>query len=144
MTGFGRLNLGMCAGILAASGMNLGFEIDSTVYIAPLASLALDKLAKPICRASRVVILTVWKPCRSVCFSRLSTLPLKTAPFHSFATLEPYKQGLGDLPGVAQLSLVSPVAWQHINFHGRYEFGKQPELIDLTAIIQQLAQLPIQ
>lgn len=55
-----------------------------------------------------------------------------------------YKEGLGDMAGVALLSLVSPVAWQHINFHGRYEFGKQPELIDLTAIIQQLAGFPIQ
>lgn len=40
---------------------------------------------------------------------------------------------------VTRLSLVSPVAWQHINFYGRYEFGKQPELIDLQAIIDQMA-----
>ncbi|MEL7495561.1 MAG: Tn3 family transposase [Cyanobacteria bacterium J06554_11] len=39
---------------------------------------------------------------------------------------------------VAALSLVSPVAWQHINFHGRFEFGKTPELIDMKAILQQL------
>ncbi|MEM9008534.1 MAG: Tn3 family transposase [Cyanobacteria bacterium P01_F01_bin.86] len=54
-----------------------------------------------------------------------------------------YKEALGDMAGVALLSLVSPVAWQHINFYGRYEFGKQPELIDLRAIIQQLARFPI-
>ncbi|MEY4517679.1 MAG: hypothetical protein RLZZ499_278, partial [Cyanobacteriota bacterium] len=54
-----------------------------------------------------------------------------------------YREGLGDIDGVALLSLVSPVAWQGINFYGRYEFGKQPELIDLKAIIQQLAQIPI-
>ncbi|MEM6867800.1 MAG: Tn3 family transposase [Cyanobacteria bacterium J06629_19] len=39
---------------------------------------------------------------------------------------------------VAALSLVSPVAWQHINFHGRFEFGKVPETIDMEAILQQL------
>jgi len=60
-----------------------------------------------------------------------------------FSKLLTHKEGLGDKAGVALLSLVSPVAWQHINFHGRYEFGKQPELIDLTAIIQQLAGVPI-
>ena len=54
-----------------------------------------------------------------------------------------YRKGLGDIDGVALLSLVSPVAWQGINFYGRYEFGKPPEIIDLKAIIQQLAQIPI-
>lgn len=44
----------------------------------------------------------------------------------------------GDAARVAMLSLVSPVAWQHINFYGRYEFGKQLELIDIKAVIQQL------
>ncbi len=48
-----------------------------------------------------------------------------------------------DAARVALLSLVSPVAWQHINFYGRYEFGKQPELIDMRAIIQQLARIPM-
>ena len=43
-----------------------------------------------------------------------------------------------DAARVAMLSLVSPVAWQHINFYGRYEFGKQLELIDLKAVIHQL------
>jgi TnpA family transposase len=46
----------------------------------------------------------------------------------------------GDESRVAMLSLVSPVAWQHINFYGRYEFGKTPELIDMKAILQQLAR----
>lgn len=45
----------------------------------------------------------------------------------------------GDPDKITRLSLVSPVAWQHINFYGRYEFGKQPELIDLQAIIDQMA-----
>ncbi len=43
-----------------------------------------------------------------------------------------------DTARVAALSLVSPVAWQHINFHGRFEFGKMPKSIDMNAILQQL------
>ena len=42
------------------------------------------------------------------------------------------------------LKLVSPVAWQHLIFHGRYEFYKAPEVIDMEAILQQLMHRPIQ
>lgn len=45
---------------------------------------------------------------------------------------------LGDSSRIAQLSLVSPVAWQHVNFYGRYEFNRSPESIDIEAILQQL------
>ena len=40
-----------------------------------------------------------------------------------------------------QLKQVSPVAWQHINFYGRYEFSKRLKPIDMNAIIQNLAQI---
>ncbi|MEG3977561.1 Tn3 family transposase [Microcoleus sp. herbarium8] len=50
----------------------------------------------------------------------------------------------GDLDRGASLSQVSPVAWQHINFYGRYEFNRQPELIDMQAILQQLMKLPLE
>jgi hypothetical protein len=30
------------------------------------------------------------------------------------------------------------VAWQHINFYGRYEFTKGPEPINLEAIVEEL------
>lgn len=49
----------------------------------------------------------------------------------------------GDTVRVALLSQVSPVAWQHINFYGRYEFDRQPEPIDMELILQQLIQLPL-
>jgi hypothetical protein len=42
------------------------------------------------------------------------------------------------------LQQVSPVAWQHINLYGRYEFRKGTEAIDLPALIQELAHLPVQ
>jgi hypothetical protein len=41
------------------------------------------------------------------------------------------------------LKQISPVAWQHINLYGRYEFNKSPESINMDAIIQELAQLKI-
>lgn len=49
----------------------------------------------------------------------------------------------GDVTRVAQLSQVSPVAWQHINFYGHYEFNRRPEVIDMKAILQQLVQLSL-
>jgi len=53
-----------------------------------------------------------------------------------------HKEHLGDVPGVALLAHVSPVAWQHINFYGHYEFRKAPETINIQEMIQELAQVP--
>ncbi len=50
----------------------------------------------------------------------------------------------GDHQGAACLIQVSPVAWQHINLFGRYEFGKRPDRIDMKTIVQELAQVPVQ
>ena len=55
-----------------------------------------------------------------------------------------YKESTGDVHGAALLKQVSPVAWQHINLYGRYEFSKRPELINMDEIIQELAQVPVQ
>jgi hypothetical protein len=41
------------------------------------------------------------------------------------------------------LRRVSPVAWQHINLHGRYEFNKPPQMIDVASLVQQFAQYDI-
>ncbi len=40
----------------------------------------------------------------------------------------------------AEIKKISPIAWQHINFHGRYEFQKQQDLLNLDAIIQVLTE----
>ncbi len=53
------------------------------------------------------------------------------------------KEANGDTEQAVLLKRVSPVAWQHINFYGRYEFAKSPEPIDIEAIVQELAKLPI-
>jgi TnpA family transposase len=44
----------------------------------------------------------------------------------------------GDTQGAALLSQVSPVAWQHINVYGRYEFSKGPAAINMQGIIEEL------
>jgi TnpA family transposase len=54
-----------------------------------------------------------------------------------------HKEKSGDSQGAALLKQVSPVAWQHINFYGRYEFTKGPEHINLGAIVQELSRRPI-
>ena len=50
----------------------------------------------------------------------------------------------GDARQVALLEHVSPVAWQHINFHGRFEFRSSLEQIDIGTMVQELARFPIQ
>lgn len=54
-----------------------------------------------------------------------------------------HSESKGDAARIAMLSLVSPVAWQHINFYGRYEFNKKPEFIDMKGILNQLMQMPL-
>jgi TnpA family transposase len=52
-----------------------------------------------------------------------------------------HKQRKGDKQALDLFTRISPVAWQHINFHGRFTFRSQPENIDIDAIIRQLADL---
>ena len=54
-----------------------------------------------------------------------------------------YKEAAGDVQGANLLKQVSPVAWQHIHFFGRYEFRKGPEAINMREIVRELAQLPV-
>jgi TnpA family transposase len=54
-----------------------------------------------------------------------------------------HKERLGDAANAALLTHVSPVAWQHINLCGRYEFTQGPEPINISAIVDALAQAPV-
>ena len=54
-----------------------------------------------------------------------------------------YKKRNADAEGAELLTHVSPVAWQHVNFYGRYEFSKRPDILNLDALIQELARIPI-
>ena len=49
-----------------------------------------------------------------------------------------YQTERGDSIAAAELEQISPVAWQHVNFHGRYEFKKSVRPIDIEAIVQEL------
>ena len=50
------------------------------------------------------------------------------------------KEAAGEVEQVRQLGRVSPIAWQHINFHGRFEFLGPPTPIDIESLVQELAQ----
>ena len=45
-------------------------------------------------------------------------------------------QERGEVDPAALLRHLSPVAWQHINFYGRFEFASIPVLIDMASIVQ--------
>lgn len=49
------------------------------------------------------------------------------------------KQIQGDLDIAQQLAHISPVAWQHVNFHGRYEFNRLATFPDLDGLVALLA-----
>ena len=52
-----------------------------------------------------------------------------------------HKKSKGDKQALDLFTRISPVAWQHINFHGRFTFKARPENINMDAIIRQLADL---
>lgn len=54
-----------------------------------------------------------------------------------------YRKSKNDAHGTDVLKQISPVAWQHINLYGCYEFNKRAEFINMEAIIDELAQLQI-
>ena len=45
----------------------------------------------------------------------------------------------GNLDSAGVLKCVSPVAWQHVNFYGRYQFDEDFTPIDLERLRQQLS-----
>ena len=80
----------------------------------------------------------LWEEC-----SRLVTNCIIFYNATILSNLLAHKESMGDLQGVALLKQVSPVAWQHINLQGRFEFKGAASNIDLEAILLELAQLPI-
>lgn len=60
------------------------------------------------------------------------------------SNLMEYREKNGDAEGSVLLQGVSPVAWPHINFGGRFEFNKHDEPINMDDLIQELAQLQVQ
>ena len=54
--------------------------------------------------------------------------------------LEHYEK-TGNTLNADMIKKVSPVAWQHINPHGRYEFQKLPDGINIDAMVKELTEL---
>ncbi len=54
-----------------------------------------------------------------------------------------HKEKFGKIQDFERLKQISPIAWQHINIHGRYEFGKLTENINMDDIIEQLSQIQV-
>jgi TnpA family transposase len=52
-----------------------------------------------------------------------------------------HKESIGDFQSVEMLKHISPVAWQHINLYGRYEFRKLSAPINMDDILQHLTQV---
>lgn len=46
----------------------------------------------------------------------------------------------GDMTGAKQLQAVSPVAWTHVNFYGRYTFTEEPAAVPVEGCVEALAQ----
>jgi TnpA family transposase len=47
------------------------------------------------------------------------------------------------LPEIEIVKQISPTAWQHINFMGRYEFNKPTEKINVSEIVKELSLIPL-
>jgi len=80
----------------------------------------------------------VWNEC-----SRLITNCIIYYNTAILSNLLSYKEEAGDSQNADLLKQVSPIAWQHINLHGRYEFSKGPEDINIDDMIEQLAQVQV-
>jgi hypothetical protein len=46
----------------------------------------------------------------------------------------------GDIAGAEQLKAVSPVAWTHVNFYGRYTFSKEPVAVPIDGFVETMAR----
>lgn len=75
----------------------------------------------------------IWQEC-----SRLITNCIIFYNATILSNLLEHRESIGDIEGAAQLRKVSLVAWQHINLHGRYEFTKPQDVIDMQAILREL------
>jgi Tn3 transposase DDE domain len=50
----------------------------------------------------------------------------------------------GDVVGAEKLKAVSPVAWTHVNFYGRYTFSEEPAVVPIDGFVETMTQYPFQ
>ena len=77
----------------------------------------------------------VWSEC-----SRLLTNCIISSNATIVSRVLEERRAAGNLAGVVQLTQVAPVAWQHINFYGRYECTSRVARIDLERAVAALLQ----
>ncbi len=76
----------------------------------------------------------IWNEC-----SRLLTNAIL---YYNASILSAYlasQESLGDPNIKERLSHISLIAWQHVNFYGRYEFNTVAEPVDLQALVEELS-----
>jgi TnpA family transposase len=80
----------------------------------------------------------IWSEC-----SRLLTNCIIYYNASILSNLMAYREKNSNDQDMAVMMQISPVAWQHINLYGRYEFNKRSEFINISEIVQELAQLQL-
>ena len=51
-----------------------------------------------------------------------------------------HQERSGDTQGAEATKKIAPIAWQHLNLQGRYEFQKAPDALNVDAIIRTLTR----
>jgi hypothetical protein len=54
-----------------------------------------------------------------------------------------YKEKTGDFQAIEIIKKNFPIAWQHVNLCGRYEFSKNLKDINIEAIVQELSKIQV-
>jgi hypothetical protein len=81
---------------------------------------------------------SLWQAC-----SRLLTNCIVCYNATILSELLTYHQQRGHAEQVEALRRFTLVAWQHINFHGRYAFRAAPTIVDVDDIVRQIAKYDI-
>lgn len=78
----------------------------------------------------------VWEEC-----SRLITNCIICYNATILSGLLDHMNNTGNIENSDWLGNISPVAWQHINLHGRYEFNSRLEPVNMNEIIQEMSKI---
>ena len=65
-------------------------------------------------------------------------LPLFRGIVRGLDPFDAHQERTGDTRGAEATKRISPIAWQHINLHGRFEFLKPPDGLNVDTIIRAL------
>lgn len=79
----------------------------------------------------------IWNEC-----SRLLTNCILYYNLSILSELLERKEKAIELEDTEMIKQISPTAWQHINFMGRYEFNKLMEEISVSEIVDRVQELP--